>query len=173
MITAGWIIPRHGQTAAPVHHNRFNPLLRTWTDHCWWTRCVETLSRPSVLCQFYAVPTVLYSFISCITTLPCSTPIPLPSNALFTLSTHPIHGLPLGFTPFTSDQICSSPNALLLFSPHPHSNVMLSTVLSQPTLLQHRISFAPRPSLNPFVWLHMYFLVTVPLWLYISIDLYT
>ena len=45
---------------------------------------------------------------SCTSILPCSTDIPLASKSLFTLSTHPIRGLPLNHTSLTSDLIIFS-----------------------------------------------------------------
>ena len=50
------------------------------------------------------VPTLVILFLLTIT-LPWSNDISLASNTLFTLSIHPVHSLPLGLIPPTSDQI--------------------------------------------------------------------
>ena len=82
--------------------------------------------------------------------------IPLPSNALFTQSIHPIRDLPLNFTPLTLDQI------YLPIVPHLHS-LLAQTIVILPVQLDHQTNSFTTPVLRTSPFLHLSIRVTTPM----------
>ena len=92
------------------------------------TRCGKISCRGD---SIHVFTTTIHSFPSQTTIFLCSTNIPLASNTVFTLSIHPMCGLPLNLT---SDLFIFSPIVPLPFSLHVQTIATLAALLNQPTL---------------------------------------